>query len=62
MRERRYQVRLDDETALALRRLADSEERSMAAQLRHMIKIEAAKRGLWTARSLHAVRREPHMG
>ncbi len=55
MRERRYQVRLDEETLIALRRLADSDERSMAAQLRHMIKIEAAKRGLWTARPLKAV-------
>ena len=56
MRERRYQVRLDEETLIALRRLADADERSMAAQLRYMIKSDASKRGLWTARPLKSVR------
>ena len=48
MRERRYQVRLDDETLVALRRRAQQEERTMAAQLRIMIRREAQARGLWT--------------
>lgn len=45
---RRYQVRMDDETYTALRRLASAEERSMAAQLRLLVRQEAQKRGLWT--------------
>ena len=56
MHSRRYQVRLDEETLLALRRLADADDRSMAAQLRSMIKAEAAKRGVWTPRRPQAVR------
>lgn len=48
MRDKRYNLRLDEETLTALRRLANADDRSMAAQLRHMIRLEAAQRGLWT--------------
>ena len=48
MAERRYQIRLDEDTQVALRRLACAEERTMAAQLRIMIRREAQTRGLWT--------------
>jgi hypothetical protein len=44
----RFQLRLDEETRIALSRLALAEERSASAQLRHMIRTEAQKRGLWT--------------
>lgn len=50
MRDRSITIRLDEDTAIALRRLADSEDRSQAAQLRVMIRSEAQKRGLWTPR------------
>lgn len=48
MRGRRYSLRLDDETLIALRRLAHADDRSMAAQVRILIRREAAQRGLWT--------------
>ena len=50
MRDKRYSLRLDEETLLALRRLADAEDRSMAAQVRQLVRAEASKRGLWTPR------------
>lgn len=55
MRERRYTLRLDEDTLIALRRIADAEERTMAAQIRLMVRTEAAKRGLWTPRRPTAV-------
>jgi len=48
MAERRYQIRLDEDTQVALRRLACAEERTMAAQLRIMIRREPQTTGLWT--------------
>ena len=55
-RERRFTLRLDDETTVALRRLATLNERSMAAQLRLMIRAEAAKAGVWTPSAPSLVR------
>jgi hypothetical protein len=56
MRDRRFSLSLDEETTVALRRLAGADERSMAAQLRYMIREAAMRRGLWEP-SLKSVRR-----
>lgn len=48
MAGKRFQFELDTETRLALIRLSEADERTCAAQLRYMIRTEAAKRGLWT--------------
>jgi hypothetical protein len=55
-RERNFTLRLDEDTTVALRRLAHAEERSMAAQLRIMIRKSAQERGLWTPSHLHPVK------
>lgn len=47
MRDKRFSVKFDQDTLLALRRLADANERTMAAQLRYMVRHEAASKGLW---------------
>lgn len=44
----RYELDLDDETRLALRRLADADDRTAAGVIRHLIKATAQNRGLWT--------------
>jgi hypothetical protein len=44
----RYTFSLDEQTALALRRLAMYEERTQAAQLRILIRREAQSKGVWT--------------
>jgi len=54
-REVRFQLRLDEDTRVALARLALADERSASAQLRHMIRQEAQKRGLWTPSAPQAV-------
>lgn len=38
---------LDDDTRLALQRLANAEDRSMASMLRILVRKAAAERGLW---------------
>lgn len=40
-------IRLDPETRVALERLAQADERSLAAQIRHMVRTEALRRGMW---------------
>jgi hypothetical protein len=54
-REVRFQLRLDEDTRVALARLALADERSASAQLRHMIRQEAQKRGLWVPSAPQAV-------
>ncbi|MFN2199968.1 MAG: hypothetical protein ACK2UO_02120 [Caldilineaceae bacterium] len=44
----RYTFSLDEQTALALRRLALHEERTQASQLRILIRREAQAKGVWT--------------
>ena len=56
MRERRLTLRLDEETSIALRRLSQAEERSMAAQVRIMVRLEAQRKGLWEPSALQAIR------
>lgn len=46
--QHRLDVRLDEETYTALRRLAAAEDRSCAAQIRHLIRSDAIRSGLWT--------------
>ena len=52
---RRLTLRIDEDTMLALQRLADAEDRTKAAQLRILIRAEAQKRGLWTPSRPRAV-------
>ena len=56
MKDKNYNVRLDNETRIALQRLANRNERSMAAQLRFMIRQEAIKEGLWVPPALPGIR------
>lgn len=55
-KDRRFTLRLDEETTVALRRLATLNERSMAAQLRLMVRTEATKAGVWTPVAPRAVK------
>jgi predicted transcriptional regulator len=43
----RYEVYLDDEVMVALRRLAQADDRTAAGMTRHLIRAEAVRRGLW---------------
>ena len=56
MKDKNYNVRLDNETRIALQRLVNRNERSMAAQLRFMIRQEAIKEGLWVPPALQGIR------
>lgn len=47
MYPRRFTFDVDEDTVLALRRLADADSRSMAAQVRWMIRDSAMRRGIW---------------
>lgn len=44
----RYELHLDEDIRLALRRLAAADQRSAAGTIRYLITSEAARRGLWT--------------
>ena len=55
VRDRRFTLLLDSDTQEALHRLANAEERSMAAQIRIMVREEAMRRGIWTP-TLRAVK------
>lgn len=45
-----FTLRLDEKLALALRRMAAADERTMAAELRHLIREQAVVRGFWGPR------------
>ena len=44
----RYEVTLDEDVMAALERLSQADDRSKPGMLRHLIRAEAVKRGLWT--------------
>lgn len=52
----RYELELDEDTRVALRRLAVATERSAAGVIRHLIRSEAARKGVWTPEQPRLVR------
>ncbi len=43
----RFELQLDEETRCALQRLSQADSRSNAGTIRHLIRGEAQRRGLW---------------
>jgi hypothetical protein len=56
MRDLKFTMHLDAQTHEALQKLANANERSMAAEIRLMIKQAAIAKGLWGPKSLRAIR------